>query len=103
MTDLTVITNHVPRDIIDAYELTADERAEFDYIDWPAVEEGSASASFFRYRGELYDLSEFEVWDNPASPTRGEWDGFRSDSFFSGLVVRYVDDSERVVVGLALS
>ena len=99
---ITVRTNNVPRDVIDAWELTADERAEFDYLDWPAIERGEDSASFFRYKGELHDLGEFMVWDNPASPTRGNWDGFRSDSFFSGLVVRYVDD-ERVVVGLVMS
>lgn len=103
MSELTIRTNNVPRDVIDAYELSADERKEFDYIDWTAVDDGRDSASFFRYRGELYDLGEFMVWDNPASPTRGEWDGFRSDSYFSGLVVRYVDNCERVVVGLAMS
>jgi hypothetical protein len=103
MSGLTIITNNVPRDIIDAWELSADERAEFDYLDWQAIERGEDSASFVRYRGELYDLSEFTVWDNPASPTRGHWDGFRSDSYFSGLVVRYCDDHERVVIGLALS
>jgi hypothetical protein len=97
---LTITTNNVPRDIIDAYELNADERAEFDYVDWAGVDDGSASASFFRFKGQLYDLSEFEVWDNPASPTRdSRWDGFRSDSYFSGVVVRYVESHERVVVG----
>lgn len=100
---ITVKTNNVPRDVIDAWELSAAEREQFDYLNWSAIEAGEDSASFFRYRGELYDLGEFEVWDNPASPTRGEWDGFRSDSFFSGLAVRYVDDFERVVVGLVLS
>ena len=99
----TITTNNVPRDVIYAHELTTDERAQFDYLDWDAIEDGRDSASFFRYRGELYDLSEFMVWDNPVSPTRGRWDGFRSDSFFSGLVVRYVDDCEHVVVGLAMS
>jgi hypothetical protein len=98
-----VITNNVPRDVIDASELTADERADFDYLDWPAIEDGRASASFLRYRGELYDLSEFEVWDNPMSPTRQGWDGYRSDSYFSGIVVRFVDDAERVVAGLYLA
>jgi hypothetical protein len=96
----TVRTNHVPRDVIDAHELSAAERKQFDYIDWPAIDAGSDSASFIRYRGELHDLGEFEVWDNPMSPTRMGWDGYRSDSFFSGLVVRYVEDCERVVVGL---
>jgi len=100
---MLIKTNNVPRDVIDAWELTADERERFDYLDWAAIERGEDRASFFRYRGELHDLGEFMVWDNPASPTRGPWDGFRSDSFFSGLVVRYVDDCERVVVGLALS
>lgn len=96
---LTFKTNHVPRDVIDGYELSADERTQFDYIDWDAVDASSASPEFFRFKGELFDLCEFEVWDNPASPTRMGWDGVRPDSYFSGLVVRYVDDFERVIVG----
>lgn len=99
----TITTNNVPRDILDAYELAPAERADFDYLDWSAIERGEDSASFFRYRGQLYDLGEFERWDNPASPTRLGWDGFRSDSYFSGIVVRYVDDCERIVVGTVLS
>lgn len=98
-----ITTNNVPRDILDAHDLNLDERRQFAYLDWDAIDAGAESASFFRYRGELYDLGEFEVWDNPASPTRQGWDGFRADSYFSGIVVRYVDDNERVVVGLALS
>jgi hypothetical protein len=103
MEGITIRTNNVPRDVIEAYELTAEERAQFDYIDWPAVDRLEESPQFFRYKGELHDLGEFMVWDNPASPTRGEWDGFRSDSYFSGLAVRYVDDGERVVVAMVMS
>src|SRR5262245_31429871 len=96
---MDITTNNVPRDILEAYDLTADERADFDYLDWRALEAGEDSASFFRYRGQVYDLGEFMRWDNPSSPTRAGWDGYRSDSFFSGLVVRYCDDHERIVVG----
>jgi hypothetical protein len=96
---IRVVTNHVPRDVIDASELTVDERREFDYLDWVALEDGRDSASFFRYKGQLYDLGEFEVWDNPLSPTRYGWDGYRADGYFSGLAVRYCDNFERVVVG----
>ena len=97
---ITIRTNNVPRDVIYGYELTADERAQFDYLDWPAIERGEDSASFFRYRGELHDLGEFMARTSDDLPG---WDGFRSDSFFSGLAVRYVDDFERVVVALMMS
>jgi hypothetical protein len=96
MPELTIITNHVPRDVIDAYELTADERADFDYIDWPAVDDGRESATFARYRGELYDLSEY--MDASGVGIDG-WHGYRPDTFFSGVLVRYCDDHERVIVG----
>ena len=97
-----IITNHVPRDILNPSDLTERERAELDYFDWSKLGEGGTVdfALFFRYKGETYDLGEFEVWTNPESPMRdGGWDGFQSDSFFSGILVRYVDDCERVIVG----
>ena len=77
-----------------------DERSEFDYINWDKVEKGEDSASFLLYRGDYYDLSEFTV-PPPVFKNLG-WDGYRPDSFFSGLLVKYVDD-ESVVVGLYLT
>jgi hypothetical protein len=105
---LKVITNNVPRDIVDAWELSAGERAEFDYLDWPAIDDGRDSASFFRYKGALHDLGEFTadygILKGSGLPAHlSEWDGYRSDSFYSALVVRYVDQYERVIVGLVLS
>jgi hypothetical protein len=100
MDTMTIITNNVPRDIVDAYELTADERKEFDYLKWDAIEEGSDSASFVRYKGDLIDLGEFMNNGNmpECSPLR-KWHGHMSDSFFSGILIRYTDDYESVVVG----
>lgn len=105
---VTVITNNVPRPVIEAYELNATERAEFDYLDWAAIEAGSDSASFFRYRGQLYDLGEFSrdygITRNAGLPEHlSKWDGYQSDSFFSATVVRFVDDGEAVVVGTVIS
>lgn len=110
---MKIVTNNVLRDIIDAWELTAKEREEFDYLDWDAIESGSDSASFFRYRGELYDIGEFSriiphgsnrlhpmECDNPEF---AGWHGYASDSFFSGILVKYVDDDKRIVVGMYLS
>lgn len=95
-----ITTNNVPRNIIDAYELTEKERAEFDYLNWSAIDEGSDSASFIRFKGTLYDLSEFMAWTNPpANSPLAKWHGYHSDSFFSGLVIRYCNDHDSVIVG----
>jgi hypothetical protein len=59
-------------------------------------------ASFFRYRGELYDLGEFmSTRGMPEFSPLVKWDGYSSDSYFSGTLVRYVDQDHdmRVVVG----
>lgn len=103
MTTVTVRTNNVPRDVVEGYELTEAERASFDYVDWPAVERGEASPTFVRYLGELHDLGEFSAWTTCPHEALRQWDGYRGDSFFSALVVRYVDDCERVIVGRVFS
>jgi hypothetical protein len=100
--DPHVITNGAHRPVLDACTLTPSERAEFDYLDWDAIDAGNDSASFFRYRGTLYDLSEF-VQSAPLGING--WDAFRADSFFSGVAIRYCqgDDGDSIVVALVLS
>lgn len=95
---LKIRTNNVPRPIIDGFELSPVERLEFDYLDWDAIDDGADSASFFRYRGELYDLGEFMRIEWEEHDLNG-WDGYQSDSFFSGLVVKYANDFEDIVIG----
>jgi hypothetical protein len=96
---LTVTTNNVPRFTLDAYELTPRERAELDYLDWPALDAGEDSATFFRYRGRVYDLGEF-TRIAPTDSELADWHGIASDSFFTATVVRYADPyGESVVVG----
>lgn len=102
-----VITNNVPRLVVDAYELSAKERKEFDYLDWAKIDKGEEGATFFRYKGQVYDLGEFT---RDYGITRGSglpehlsnWDGYQGDSFFSATVVRFVDD-DHVIVGRVLS
>lgn len=102
MSDPRIVTNNMPRPVIDAYELSAEERADLDYLDWPAIDAGEESATFFRYRGQLYELGEFTRCDNlpEFSPLRA-WHGHLANSFFSAIVVRFPadDDYETVVVG----
>lgn len=98
MADITVKTNRIPRPVIDAVELSPDERKEFDYLDWQAIDNGEDSASFFRYKGCLYDLGEF-VRIEPGSSLLPYWHGYNGDSYFSGTLVRSVDGGESVIVG----
>jgi hypothetical protein len=88
-----ITTNHVPRDLIDAYTLTPADREQFDYLNWRAIDDGRDSATFFRYQGDLYDLGEF---------MRGGaegWDGSTATSAFTGILVKLASDGERVIVG----
>lgn len=101
---LKVVTNNHPRDTIDAWELTPAEREEFDYLDWAAIEAGTDSATFVRAYGSLHDLGEFTadfgITKGAGLPAHlSDWDGYRSDSAFSAMVVRFVEDNERVIVG----
>lgn len=98
MTNVTVITNNVPRDVVEAWELTLKEREEFDYLDWEAIEKGEDSASFVRYKGEVYDLGEFTRYTG-LDPGLRKWHGICTETFFSGILIRYLDHFEQVVVG----
>lgn len=103
MSERTITNNH-PRPILDAWDLSPGERAEFDYLDWTAIDAGEESASFFRYRGEVYDLAEFMRVENvPTFSALAAWQGYRADSFFSAVVVRFTEDMESLVVGMVLS
>lgn len=100
-TPVRIRTNNVPRFTVDAWELSPAERSEFDYIDWPAIDAGEDSATFLRYKGRVYDLAEFSTTAGlPRFSELVKWDGYLADSFFSGVVIRYVGpDYDAVIVG----
>ena len=102
MASLTVKTNNVPRDYSYGSDFNGKERQEmlnqFDYL----TEEDFNQQSFVNYRGHWYDLGEFMlVGDSELGKLK--WQGYSSDSFFSGIVVRYVEDNDRIVMGTYFS
>jgi hypothetical protein len=90
MSELTIRTNGHYRPVLCWENLTTKECAEFD-------EEVFYNSSFFRYRGWVYTLEDFMRVDNNA-PFTG-WDGYHSDSFFSGVLVKYSNCGDAVKVG----
>lgn len=108
---MQIKTNNHARPVLYWWDLTNAERAELDYYETDTARE---DGRFFRYKGAAYDLGEF-TRIAPAGSKGGPsahydhtgdlagWDGIATDSYFSGIVVKYRDDFDAVVVGLALS
>ncbi len=93
-----IITNGQPRNLIALCDLAPAEAADFDYIKGEDV----YSPRLFRYKGAVYDSNEFTAPSREVPPERpflAAWDGVQADTYFSGILIRYVDDFERVIVG----
>ncbi len=97
--ELTIRTDNKWRVILNEWDLTAKEKAEFWYLDWDGID----CLDFIRYRGILYDLSQF-MPVSPIAPTpMGNWDGYSPDSYFSGVTVKYHEENGHVKMGTYLS
>ena len=96
-----VITNNVPRTVLDGWELTTSERQEFDYLDWDAIERGDDSRSFVRYKGQVIDLGDLGE-SVPSELRELGWHNWQSDGFYSGLAFRWADDFDSVVVATVI-
>lgn len=101
---MQIRTNYNRRPTIPDWELSENERKQFDYIDWPKMDRGEDSATFFRYKGDVYNLHEFTKIDTNAFNTPNNlksWDAYQPDSYYSGLVIRHVtvDGDDYVIVG----
>lgn len=90
---LTIITNNVPRPIIRGDELTDFERGRLDYFEGISWED----RTFVNYRSSLTEITEFQI--APHSLAAEGWDGYQSDSHWSGLVIRYFDRDGNLIDG----
>jgi hypothetical protein len=80
---MKIKTNGVPRHIIGWSDLTEREKCEHDYMLSKAHQE---SAQFVRYKGNVYSIADFVfVSENIGFPG---WQGYKSDSYFSGVLIR---------------
>lgn len=107
---MIITTNNKPRELIYGYQLTEKEYQDFDYLGEYGSDE-MVSEWFIRYKGELYCLGDFVRIEKAGQRTspfthtdhNGElagWHGILTDSYFSGIVIKWVDeDFESVIVG----
>ena len=92
---IEIITDHKWKPFLYFYELTEREKEELDWIT-------DDSMNVFRYRGNVYSIDEFMRFDKHA-PFPETWHGYKSDSYFSGILIEISNDGEMYRVGLYLS
>ena len=114
---MQIITNWKPRDLMALHELPAEKQEWFDY-----VEDDAYTPRFVQYKGEWHDTHDTQTIDpvKPDEDTNGTanggkgyvgwgvrvhpgsplclFDSVESDTFFSGLLFRFVGE-DQVVVG----
>jgi hypothetical protein len=90
-----VKTNNQWRDFVYRADVPAKVLAgQFSHLDIDDSLDG-----FFQYRGYWYHLSDFLRLEVGLAVELPAWDGYYSDSYFSGVVVKISRDGERYRVG----
>jgi len=101
---LTIVTDHKWKQFRYRYEVPAKVLADqFDYQN-----EEEAFDGFFRYRGVWYHLDQFVTthpnpWGGNSELLSLGFDGFASDSFFSGVAIKVSTDGEEYQVATLIS
>lgn len=100
MADVTVKTNRhwrnfcyrddVPQAVLDA---------QFAHL----TDDDGMLDGFIHYRDWWYHISDFMAVRGLTEPPMSEWDGYISDSFFSGVVIKLSRDGESYRIGTYMS
>jgi hypothetical protein len=96
---MNIATNNQARELLSLYDFSEAEQKKIrsDY-DWMDVEDLECNYGFFRYRSSIYHLKDFAAIRDKEGPL-SDWDGYSADSYFNGVLVRFSDDCESVIVG----
>jgi hypothetical protein len=90
---VNIITNNHQRQMACLLDLPDNVRADFDYV----AKDGDHTARFVRYLGCWYDVLDSQACGVGFDQFK-RWDGIVSETFFSGVLFRFVGDDE-VIVG----
>tara|TARA_R110000796_G_scaffold24808_6_gene70450 strand:- start:41 stop:322 length:282 start_codon:yes stop_codon:yes gene_type:complete len=91
---LAIQTNNQERLLIDWHDLTPKQQSEFDYA-------SAEESQFVIYKGWPYDVAEFMAVRH--NDELSAWDGYSSDSFFSGVLIKFAPDCDTVIMGMYTS
>lgn len=81
----------VPKKIINSF---------FDYLSADEIDSGS----FLKYKDRYYYMGEFQTTSGLSTDAfMKNWDGYASDSFFSGVLIKISQDGEQYKIGRYIS
>ena len=92
--EIKVITNNQWRDIINGFDLSDKEKADFDYCD------DVNSEQFIRYKGHVYHMGDImRIESKDCSPSAFDgYHGYVGESYFSGVLFELSDCGEMAIV-----
>ena len=92
-----ITTNNQPRDLLYLCDFTEAEQQQIRQdFDWMTTEDLECNFGFFKYRGQIEHISSFSSTHNCPSAFEG-WDGFLSNSYFSGWLIKLTPDCDQVI------
>jgi hypothetical protein len=69
-------------------------KKQFDHL-----YDSKAHDSFFKFRGYWYHLSDFMLTEKDEELLRAGWQGYHSDTYFSGVLIKLSSDGESYIIG----
>ncbi len=84
---ITIKTNGKKYPLLSFYDLPKKQK---DWFDW-----ANDSELFFKYKNHYYALSEFMKCEHEQFKN---WNGYKSESFFSGVLFKFTDDTDYIIV-----
>ena len=93
MSAVHVRTDNKWKNFVYGHDVPKKAKKDFDHLD-----DDESSDGFFCYLGRWYHISDFMVTPKDFN-CEMPWDGYHSDSFFSGVVLKVAKDGERYQVG----
>lgn len=91
--NIEIITNNVPRPLLDWVNLTEKEQQEVEEL----LPSDMLDNIYFRYKKQVYPLS--EILSVGRNPSLAKWDGYSPDTYFSGIVTKLVPEEDSIIVG----
>jgi len=95
---MRIITDNKWKNFLYGDEVPKKVLDDYDWLDGEAKQDG-----WIKYKGEYYHISDFIYTVRIPEPKLKSWDAYKSDSYFSGIVIKLSPDIQQYKIGLYLT